>query len=55
MRHPLQEVCSLWMSGLLLGRSLGFLLFSDGNLTDLPPGDVDWSKLGFPCLPGATC
>jgi uncharacterized membrane protein len=29
----------------------GVLLFSDGNLTDLPPGDVDWSKLGFPVYP----
>jgi len=29
----------------------GVLLFSDGNLTDLPPGDVDWSELGFPVYP----
>ena len=29
----------------------GVLLFSDGNLTDLPRGDVDWSKLGFPVYP----
>ena len=29
----------------------GVLLFSDGNLTDLPPGDVDWSKLDFPVYP----
>ena len=29
----------------------GVLLFSDGNLTDLPTGEVDWSKLGFPVYP----
>ncbi|MAI69354.1 MAG: hypothetical protein CMM01_00335 [Rhodopirellula sp.] len=29
----------------------GVLLFSDGNLTDLPTGDADWSKLGFPVYP----
>ncbi len=29
----------------------GVLLFSDGNLTDLPAGDVDWSNLGFPVYP----
>ena len=29
----------------------GVLLFSDGNLTDLPPGEVDWSELGFPIYP----
>ncbi len=29
----------------------GVLLFSDGNLTDPPAGDADWSKLGFPIYP----
>ena len=29
----------------------GVLLFSDGNLTDLPSGDVDWSSVGFPVYP----
>ena len=32
----------------------GVLLFSDGNLTDLPPGEVDWSSLGFPVYPVLT-
>ncbi len=26
----------------------GVLLFTDGNLTDAPPADFDWSQLGFP-------
>ena len=29
----------------------GVLLFTDGNLTDLPSGEVDWSTLGFPVFP----
>ena len=29
----------------------GVLLFSDGNLTDLPAGEVDWADLGFPVYP----
>ncbi len=34
------------------GRPIGgVLLFSDGNLTDAPPPDFDWSKLGFPVYP----
>ncbi len=27
------------------------MLFTDGNLTDLPPADFDWTKLGFPVYP----
>ena len=26
----------------------GVLLFTDGNMTDAPPPDFDWSQLGFP-------
>ncbi|WP_146389812.1 glutamine amidotransferase [Allorhodopirellula solitaria] len=26
----------------------GVLLFTDGNMTDAPPADFDWSQLGFP-------
>ncbi len=29
----------------------GVLLFTDGNLTDLPGTDFDWSTLGFPIYP----
>ena len=29
----------------------GAMVFSDGNLTDLPTGEVDWSTLGFPVYP----
>jgi len=29
----------------------GVLVFSDGNLTDLPAAEVDWSTLGFPVYP----
>lgn len=29
----------------------GVMLFTDGNLTDLPPADFDWTKLGFPIYP----
>ncbi len=29
----------------------GAILFSDGNLTDAPPADFDWSTLGFPIYP----
>ena len=29
----------------------GVVLFTDGNLTDPPPVDFDWSELGFPVYP----
>jgi uncharacterized membrane protein len=29
----------------------GAMLFTDGNLTDAPPADFDWSSLGFPIYP----
>jgi uncharacterized membrane protein len=29
----------------------GVVLFSDGNLTDAPDADFDWSSLGFPVYP----
>ena len=29
----------------------GAMLFTDGNLTDAPPADFDWSSLGFPVYP----
>ncbi|NNE00921.1 MAG: hypothetical protein HKN47_26700, partial [Pirellulaceae bacterium] len=29
----------------------GVILFTDGNLTDPPPADFDWSSLGFPVYP----
>ncbi len=29
----------------------GAILFTDGNLTDPPPADFDWSTLGFPLYP----
>ncbi len=29
----------------------GAILFTDGNLTDAPPADFDWSSLGFPVYP----
>ena len=29
----------------------GVMLFTDGNLTDAPPADFDWSSLGFPVFP----
>ena len=29
----------------------GVMLFTDGNLTDTPAADFDWSKLGFPVYP----
>ncbi|TWU41106.1 glutamine amidotransferase [Novipirellula artificiosorum] len=29
----------------------GVLLFTDGNVTDTPTADFDWSKLGFPVYP----
>ncbi len=29
----------------------GAVLFTDGNLTDLPDPDYDWSQLGFPVYP----
>ena len=29
----------------------GAVMFTDGNLTDLPEGEFDWSSLGFPVYP----
>ncbi|MFK8111023.1 MAG: hypothetical protein AB8B91_02410 [Rubripirellula sp.] len=29
----------------------GAILFTDGNLTDMPSADFDWSSLGFPVYP----
>jgi uncharacterized membrane protein len=29
----------------------GVILFTDGNMTDAPPADFDWSRLGFPVYP----
>ena len=29
----------------------GVVLFTDGNLTDAPPADFDWSTIGFPVYP----
>ena len=40
------------LSKRLAGRPIaGAMLFSDGNLTDPPAADFDWSSLGFPVYP----
>ncbi len=40
------------LSKRLAGRPIaGAILFSDGNLTDAPTADFDWSSLGFPVYP----